>query len=127
MLHVNRHHTPLKGIKVASIALAEEEKLVVKKAFVSNLSPLGFKLVFHNQNFISDSLKFHLHFYALLQKELCMYIPDMEMDLDGIVTDVRYLEDGKWEVSIEFSPSAPQYWRECLCDLWPDRETPNPL
>ena len=119
---MNTISTPLKGIKATSIALAEEEELVVKKAFVSHLSPLGFKLICHSKNFITETLKFQMSCYALWQKELYMYIPDMNLDLEGIVTHVRYIQNGRWEISIEFSPSAPQYWRECLSDLWPTKE-----
>ena len=94
MININRHVSPSKGVKVTIIALAEEEKLIMKKAFVSSLSPLGFKLIFHNRNFISEKLQ--TNFYNLWQKELYMYIPDMEIDLNGVITGGAIFK--KWKV-----------------------------
>ena len=111
---------PSRGLKVAVIALSPEEKLIVKKAFVSALNLTGFKLIFHNQDLISDSSKTQpFNLKSLWQKDLYMYVPDMEMNLEGRVTGAQQVENGKWEVKLAFSSSAPQYWRECLCDLWP--------
>ncbi len=121
MIFMNRFMSsrPSKGLKVAVIALSPEEKLVVKKAFVSALNLTGFKLIFHNKDLVSDSLRQPFHLRSLWKKDLYMYVPDMEMNLEGRVVGAQHLENGKWEVNMAFSSSAPRYWRECLCDLWP--------
>lgn len=107
------------GVKATSIALSHEESLIVKKAVVSEVSPKGFNLTFNYQDLIMDSLKFQWGLHTLWYKNIDIYIPDMEMDIEGKVIGAKRLEQGKFEVNIEFSQEAPVYWRECLFELWP--------
>ena len=109
----------IKGIKAASITLSNEDNLIVKKAFISQVSPTGFNLTFNYRDLVPESLKFQLHLHSLWYKNIHMYIPDMEMDLEGKVIGTRHMGKGNFEVNIEFFQEVPQYWGECLFDLWP--------
>lgn len=123
MINMNYSATPDKtGIKAASITLSNEENLIVKKAFVSKLSPQGFNLIFNYRDLVPESLKFQLHLHSLWYKDIHTYIPDMEMDLEGKVTGTRHLGKGIFEVNIEFFQEVPKYWRECLFELWPKQQ-----
>ena len=109
----------MKGIKASSITLSHEENLIVKKAFISHLNSEGFSLVFNYRDLVLPSLKFQLHLHSLWYKDIHIYIPDMDMDLEGRVTGTRHLGKGCFEVNIEFFQEVPKYWRECLFELWP--------
>ncbi len=107
------------GVKATSIALSQEESLIVKKAFVSEVSPKGFNLTFNYQDMVMDSLKFQWDLHTLWHKNIDIYIPDMEMDIEGKVIGAKHLGQGNFEVNMEFSQESPVYWRECLFELWP--------
>ena len=109
----------IQGVKAASITLSNEDNLIVKKAVVSEVSPHGFNLTFHYRDLVPKSLKFQLHLHSLWYKNIHMYIPDMEIDLEGKVIGTRHIGKGNFEVNVEFSQEIPQYWCECLFDLWP--------
>ena len=108
-----------KGVKATSIALSYEENLIVKKALVQEVSPKGFNLIFNYQDLLIDSLKWQWDLRTLWYKNIDMYIPDMEMDLEGKVMGIKRLDKGNFEVNMEFPHNQPLYWRECLFELWP--------
>ena len=106
-------------IKACSITFSDAEDILVKKAFVSEVTSKGFKLILNYRDLVSESLKLELDLHSLYHKNIHAYIPDMEMDWAGKVTGSRHLGKGNFEVNIEFFQQEPKYWRECLFDLWP--------
>ena len=119
MITLNNEKKKIKGVKAASITLSNEENLIVKKALISQVSPAGFNLIFNYRDLVPESLKFQLHLHSLWYKNIHMYIPDMEMEMEGTVIGTRHLGTGNFEINIEFFQEVPKYWRECLFDLWP--------
>lgn len=115
----NKNLQQIKGLKAASITLSNEDNFIVKKAFISKVSPTGFNLTFNYRDLVPESLKFQLHLHSLWYKNIHVYIPDMEIDLEGKVIGTRHMGKGNFEVNIEFSEEVPKYWCECLFDLWP--------
>jgi hypothetical protein len=48
-----------------------------------------------------------------------MYLPQMNLDLDGTITRATHVGKGNFEVAVTFSSEVPEYWRDCLVDLLP--------
>jgi len=119
---INRDHTTTvtKGVRASSITLVNEENLIVKKALVSYMGLNGFNLTFNYRDLVAESLKFQLHLHSLWYKNIHVYIPDMEMELEGQVVRTQHLGNGNFEIKIFFFQEVPKYWRECLLDLWPE-------
>ena len=116
----------IKGVKAASITLSNEENFIVKKAFIPQIKPTGFHLIFDYRDLLAESLKFQLHLHSLWYKNIHMYIPDMQIELEGTVVDTQHLGEGTFKLNIKFSKTTPQYWRECLSELWPGRNINEP-
>lgn len=105
--------------KATLITLSGEENIIIKKAFISRLTSQGFDLIVHYRDLVPTFLKSQLNLDYLLDKKLSLYIPLMEIDLEVTVTNVRHLGKGDFKIKTEFFIEIPQYWRECLCELWP--------
>ena len=43
----------------------------------------------------------------------------MDLDITGIIVRTKHCGEGIFEVGIDYTSDAPEYWRECLCDLLP--------
>ena len=106
-------------IKACAITFSKIEDILIKKAFICEVTPKGFTLLLNSRDLVSKSLEPQLNLQTLYYKNIHIYLPDMEMDLEGTVTGTRDLGAGAFEVHIEFLPVEPTYWRECLFDLWP--------
>ncbi len=114
-----RVKTEQKGqiIKACAITFSKIEDILIKKAVICEVTPKGFTLLLNYRDLVSKSLKAKLHLQTLYHKNIHIYLPDMEMDLEGRVTGTRHVGGGNFEVYIEFLPVEPVYWRKCLFDL----------
>jgi hypothetical protein len=50
---------------------------------------------------------------------LMMHIVEMALDIDGEIVRMAQTSPEWWDIAIDFTASAPAYWRECLADLLP--------
>ena len=105
--------------KATLITLSDEENIIIKKAFISQLTSQGFDLIVHYRDLVPTFLKSQLNLDYLLNKKLSLYIPLMEIDLEVTVISARHVGKGDFKIKTEFFIEIPQYWRECLCELWP--------
>ena len=110
--------------KASCISLLEEENhLIAKKAFISKVTSKGFNLNLYYKDLIPRSLRFHLSLSPLIGKKILMYIPAMNMDLEGTITKAQHTGGGHFNIHLDFFKDMPQYWRECLFELWPNTPT----
>ena len=103
---------------VKAALITKEDQLIIKKALLSCLHLEGFKLIFPPQELTSKALRYQLYLHSLWYKDIGVYIPDLQIDLEGKIINVQYFQ-GKFELSVAFSVNTPKYWRECLLELWP--------
>ena len=106
-------------VKTAVITLSSEESLLARKAFISKMTPLGFNLTVQHKDLIPLTLRRGLTLNRLLNKNLSLYIPLMDIDLEVKVITTRHLGKGEFEIKTKFLTGLPAYWRECLSELWP--------
>ncbi|MBY0315384.1 MAG: hypothetical protein K2Q26_07685 [Bdellovibrionales bacterium] len=82
-------------------------------------SSTGFKLIVKRDDLSAPELRSTLNLDGLCGEEISLYIPIMDLDITGLVTRTKYLANKQFEIGIDYSSDAPEYWRECLCDLLP--------
>lgn len=98
---------------------------------ISNLTPIcdfgtiteasssGFKLIVKRDDFCTNELRASMDIDSIKNLEISLYIPIMDLDITGKVTRTKYVSNKEFEIGIDYTQDAPEYWRECLCDLLP--------
>lgn len=98
---------------------------------IANLTPIcdfghiieasssGFKLIIKRDDFCQAEHKSTMNLDTLKGTEVSLYIPIMDLDITGHITRTKYASNKEFEIGIDYSSDAPEYWRECLCDLLP--------
>jgi hypothetical protein len=86
---------------------------------ITDASSTGFKLIVKRQDLCGDDLKADMNIDAIQGLEVSLYIPIMDLDITGHISRTKYVSNKEYEIGIDFSADAPEYWRECLCDLLP--------
>ena len=82
-------------------------------------SPSGFRLEILRDELCDPLLRKNLTLEDVEGLQVSIFIPAMDLDITGIITRTQYCGDAKFEVGIDYTSDAPEYWRECLCDLLP--------
>jgi len=95
-------------------------KKICTKAKIVDTSIKGFLLVIEREDLLLEDLKSSLTLESLKDMSLSLYVPAMDLELDGNIGVTRHVGKGTFEVLVEFSADTPKYWRECLMELLPE-------
>lgn len=79
----------------------------------------GFRLEICRDDLCDPLLKENLTIENIEGLQVSIFIPAMDLDITGLVTRTKYKGDNTFEIGIDYTSDAPEYWRECLCDLLP--------
>jgi hypothetical protein len=107
------------SIEVSELTSLSTYDVVAKKGYIKDASIKGFLLIIKRTDIENPDLKNSMDLSALLNQKFVLFLPQMNLDLDGTVTRTKHVGKGQFELGIEFSVDVPEYWRECLIDLLP--------
>ena len=107
------------SIHVAEITSLLTYQQIAKEGYIVDASSRGFLMVVTRKDLVPEDLRTNLNLGHLVGQHLCLYLPQMNIDLDGKVVRAVHIGRGVFEIAVEFSDDIPEYWRECLVDLLP--------
>jgi hypothetical protein len=93
--------------------------VIAREGVIVDASQSGFLLSVERSALIPKEYKENLTMTNLVGHQVVMYLPQMNLDLDGTITRADHVGKGRFEIAITFSPEVPDYWRGCLVDLLP--------
>ncbi len=108
------------AIEVEGVADLTDLKSICHKGHIIDTSINGFLMLIHRDDLEQKEHKSNLSLSSLEGTDIGMFLPQMNLDLDGMVKRTSHTGQGFFEVYIEFSNDVPEYWRECLMDLLPE-------
>ena len=87
--------------------------------FLVEASPSGFRLMVSRDDLCDPILRENLSLEEVEGLQVSIFIPAMDLDITGLIARTKYVGDSQFEIGIDYTSDAPEYWRECLCDLLP--------
>lgn len=109
----------VESIVVSDVTSLSSYGVIMHTAYIVDASSSGFLMRVDRKYFGTKDLKQSLTLDMLIGHQVVMFLPDMNLDLDGFIRRTLHIGKGVFEVAVEFSPDVPEYWRECLVDLLP--------
>lgn len=106
-------------LRISYLAIAESMAKLARHATIINASSQGMLLSLRREDLIPRSLKNSLSLDALIGDLVVIKIEEMNLELSGKITRSRLLGKEGFEIALDYTSDAPQYWRECLIDLLP--------
>lgn len=106
-------------IHIAELTSLSSYSVIAHEGAIVDASRSGFLLRVERTKFVPADLRENLTIDNLVGHQVVMYLPQMNLDLDGTVTRTAHLGKGHFEIAVTFSPDVPEYWRECLVELLP--------
>jgi hypothetical protein len=86
---------------------------------IVDASKTGFLMKVDRAQLLPAEYRDNLDMGSLVGHQVVMYLPQMNLDLDGTVTRANHVGRGQFEVAVTFSADVPEYWRDCLVELLP--------
>jgi hypothetical protein len=106
-------------IQVNDLTSVADYAVIARTGKITNASTTGFLLEINRSDLVPEDLRNNLSLESTLGKQVVLYLPQMNLDLDGTISRASHKGKGTYVVAIEFSPDVPEYWRACLIDLLP--------
>ncbi len=107
------------SIQISELTSLTNYVVLAHRGEIVDASITGFLLRVDRKELIPKELKGNLNMDSMIGQQVVMYLPQMNLDLDGRVIRTEHLGRGIFEIAIDFSEEVPDYWRECLIELLP--------
>lgn len=117
----SEYRKTLGAIQFEEFTTLENYKVLIKSGYIVDASINGFLIIVQRDE-LFDNLKSNLSLDDLVEKHIALYLPQMQIDLNGYVKRTRHKGNGEFDLYIEFSEDVPDYWRDCLVELLPSTE-----
>lgn len=102
-----------------SFSSLESLEKLAKYGEIVQASSTGILIQFKREDFLKKELRSNLNIDSLIGKKVYFNIHEMDLEISGTVARTKFLGKKGFQVAIDYSREAPQYWRECLMDLLP--------
>ena len=109
----------IEGVYIEDLTTIDNYNILARSGSIMNSSPLGFLLRISRNDIVPKYLRQNISLDLLIGEMVVLYLPQMNLDLDGKILRASYSGDNHYEIAIEFSSDVPMYWRQCLVDLLP--------
>lgn len=106
-------------IHVAELTSLSNYSVLAREAVIIDASQSGFLLRIDRSQLVPKEYRDNLSMANIVGHQVVMYLPQMNLDLDGTITRADHVGKGQFEIACTFSPDVPEYWRDCLVDLLP--------
>ena len=121
-MKTNRRIAPRREITpltVSSVSSLENLAKIAKYGEIVEASTTGFLLIIKREDLIPTSLRKNLTLDALFDNKILLHLPQMNIEISGKIKRTKLLGKQGFELGVDYTDDAPEYWRECLVDLLP--------
>ena len=118
----NRRVAPRRDItplEVSSMSNLENLAKIAKGGEVIEASTSGFLIMIKREDLVPVALRRNLTLDELVGTKILIHLPQMNIEISGTIARTRFVGKKGFEIGIDYSDDAPEYWRECLLDLLP--------
>ena len=98
----------------------ENLERLAKYGEIVEASASGILINFKREDFLKKELRTNLNLDSLVGHKVYFTIHEMDLEISGTVVRTKFLgkKEG-FQIAVDYSSDAPEYWRECLMDLLP--------
>lgn len=106
-------------VVVSELTSLSSYNIIAHTGVIIDASASGFLVSLDRKQVAAKELRDSLTLDSLIGHQVVMFLPQMNLDLDGTIVRTEHKGKGRFEVAITFSSDVPEYWRDCLVDLLP--------
>ena len=111
-----REITPL---EVSSMSSLESLTKITKGGEIVEASTSGFLMNIKREDIVPLALRSTLTLDDIIGTKVLSHLPQMNLEISGKIARTKLVGKKGFEIGIDYSDDAPEYWRECLLDLLP--------
>jgi len=109
----------LDPIQIRAFTSLDHMTLLSRKGAIVEASTTGFLLQIERKELVPKQFQKELSLDALLGDKVMLMIDAMNLEIGGKIARTKRITKDLFEVAIDYSEDAPEYWREILVDMLP--------
>lgn len=106
-------------IQIRAFTSIDHMTLLSRKGAIVEVSTTGFLLQIDRKELVPKQFQKELSLDALLGDQVILMIDVMNLEIGGKIARTKRVTKDLFEVAIDYSEDAPEYWREILVDMLP--------
>jgi hypothetical protein len=106
-------------IRVSSFTSLDHLTMISREGHIVDASATGFLLAVERKALLPKQFRDALSLDDLTGAKVILRLEEMNLEIGGVVTRTQRKAKDLFEIAIDFSEDAPEFWRECLMDLLP--------
>ncbi len=110
-------------IPISGFTSVDHMTLITRYGEIVDASHNGFLIRISREDLVSKILKSSLTLTELIGDRVFLTISQMHLEISGQVVRVQRINKTQFDIGIDFSEDAADYWRECLFEFLPREES----
>lgn len=106
-------------IHISYLTSLDDFAKIAKNCEIVEASSTGLLLLISREDLIPAALRKNLTLDTLIGNRVFMHLDAMNLEISGVITRTQLMGKKGYQVAVDYSEDAPEYWRECLMDLLP--------
>lgn len=106
-------------IRVSGFTSLDHLTMIARDAHIVDASTTGFLLRLNRSSLLPKQFKGALSLADLEGAKVLIRLEELNLEISGVVARTKRGTKDSFDVAIDFSDDAPEFWRECLMDLLP--------
>jgi len=106
-------------IEIRAFTSLDHMTLLSRRGFIVEASTTGFLLHVERKDLVPKQFRDTLSIDVLKGDHVILMIDPLNLEISGVIARTKRLNKELYEIGIDYSEDAPEYWRECLVELLP--------
>lgn len=106
-------------IEIRGFTSLDHMTLVSRKGSIVEASTSGFLLQVARHEIVPKEFKNQLSLDGLIGDKIILMIDPLNLEIGGRIARTKRLTKDLFEIAIDYSEDAPEYWREILVEMLP--------
>lgn len=109
----------LDPIEIRGLTSLDHMTLLSRTGFIVEASTTGFLLHVERRDIVPKQFKEAISIHELEGDKVILWIDPLNLEIAGKIARTRRISKEMYEIAVDYSDDAPEYWRECLLELLP--------
>lgn len=109
----------LSPIPIRGFTSIDHMTLLSRIGFIVDASLSGFLLHVERKNILPKRFREQLSIDELIGDRVLLMIEPLNLEIGGTIARTRRVTKDIYEIAVDFSDDAPEYWREILIEMLP--------
>jgi hypothetical protein len=118
----DRRHAPreaVDSIEIRGFTSLDHMTLLSRSGWIMDASKTGFLLYVERKALVPKKYREVLSLDELHGDRVLLMIEQMNLEIGGKIARTKRISKDLYEIAIDFSEDAPEYWREILLEMLP--------